>query len=75
MDNKSMDLITTKQQQINFIDEKFSLGKSINHLNQMMIEVTKDEINPKTVNAACNCVQQLNNTIDIAIKAARFLSE
>jgi len=40
-----------------------------------MEEVTKDEINPRTVNAACNCVQNLNSTIDMAIKAARYLSE
>lgn len=40
----------------------------------MMTEVTKDEINANTVNAACNCVQNLNLTIKTAMQAARFLS-
>jgi len=41
----------------------------------MMKEVTKNEINPDSVNAACNCVQNLNNTIKTAIQAARYLSD
>jgi len=67
--------IQNKQQQIEFVNEKFALDETVGQLHLMMSEVTKEEISPKTVNAACNCVQQLNNTIDMAIKAAKFLSE
>ncbi len=74
MDNELVE-IKSKQNQVEYISEKFQLGKTVNHLHGLMNEVTKEEINPKTVNAACNCVQQLNATIDMAIKAARFLSE
>ena len=74
MDNETLPA-QTKQQQIDFIDKKFELGKTVNQLHFLMSEVTKETLNYQTVNAACNCVQQLNNTIDMAIKAARFLSE
>jgi DNA-binding CsgD family transcriptional regulator len=60
---------------INFIDQKFQVGNTIQHLHSMMKEVTKEEINPSTVNAACNCVARLNETINTAIQAARFLNE
>jgi hypothetical protein len=40
----------------------------------MMEKVTEKEISPDTVNAACNCVQNLNLTIKTAIQAARFLA-
>jgi hypothetical protein len=46
----------------------------VGQLQKMMEEVTKEEINPNTVNAACNCVQNLNLTIKTAMQAARFLS-
>lgn len=65
----------SQEDKIVFIDEKFKVGNTISHLHKMMMEVTKDEINPTTVNAACNCVQSLNETINTAIQAARFLNE
>lgn len=40
----------------------------------MMEQVTKDKVDVFTVNAACNCVQNLNNTIRTAVMAARFLA-
>lgn len=39
-----------------------------------MSEVTKEEVTADTVNAACNCVQNLNLTIKTAMQAAKFLS-
>ena len=74
MGDKELQVIS-KQKQIEYINEKFNLTKTVEQLHLMMKEVTKNEINPRTVNAACNCVAQLNQTIDMAIKAARFLSE
>lgn len=65
----------SQEDKINFIDSKFQVGHTINHLHTMMKEVTKEEINPSTVNAACNCVARLNETINTAIQAARFLNE
>ena len=65
----------SQEEKINFIDEKFQVGNTVSHLHKMMTEVTKAEINPGTVNAACNCVARLNETITTAIQAARFLNE
>lgn len=65
----------SQEDKIVFIDEKFKVGNTITHLHKMMTEVTKEEINPSTVNAACNCVARLNETINTAIQAARFLNE
>lgn len=64
-----------QQEKIKFIDQQFKVGDSINQLHKMMKEVTKDEITPATVNAACNCVARLNETINTAIQAAKFLNE
>ena len=66
--------ITTQREKINFIDEKFRIGESISQLHHMMKEVTKERIDPNSVNAACNCVSRINETINTAIQAARFLS-
>lgn len=63
-----------QRDKINFIDEKFKVGKSIDQLHTMMIEVTKQEMTASNVNAACNCVSRINETINTAIQAARFLS-
>lgn len=45
------------------------------HLRKMMTEVTQKEMTPDTVNAACNCVSNINSTIKTAISAAKFLAE
>ena len=57
------------------ISERFGVVETVRTLQHMMKEVTKNEINPDSVNAACNCVQNLNNTIKTAIQAARYLSD
>ena len=65
----------SQEEKITFIDERFKIGETISQLHGMMKEVTKEEITPNTVNAACNCVARLNETINTAIQAARFLNE
>ena len=65
----------TQKDKIQFIDQQFKVGESITQLHHMMKEVTKQDINPATVNAACNCVARLNETINTAIQAAKFLNE
>ena len=65
----------SKAQSVSFIVEKFSLKKSVNHLHEMMEEVTKKEFTPETVKASCECVGKINEIIDTAINAARFIRE
>ena len=67
--------ITSQQDKIRFIDQQFNIGKTVEQLHHMVTEVTKKEINPATVNAACNCIARLNETVNTAIQAARFLNE
>mgnify|MGYP001765499208 CR=1 FL=1 len=62
-------------EKINFINERFMISSTVEQLHGMMKEVTKKEISPATVNAACNCVARLNETITTAIQAAKFLNE
>ena len=59
---------------VTFVDDKFNVKGTVNHLHKMMKEVTKDQITPDTVNAACNCVSNLNETIKTAMSAARFIN-
>jgi hypothetical protein len=60
---------------IKFIDSQFNISGTMTHLNTMMKEVTKKEITPNTVNAACNCIARMNETINTSIQAARFLND
>ena len=64
-----------RRKDIEYINDTFNLKDAVEHLRFMMKDVTKEEVNARTVNAACNCINQLNQTIDTAIKAARFLRE
>lgn len=64
----------SQRSKINFIDDKFKVGKSIDQLHNMMMEVTSKDMTAQNVNAACNCVSRINETINTAISAARFLS-
>lgn len=82
MDTKSLQTKTEniissvdRRQDIEYINDTFKLKDTVEHLRFMMKDVTKTEVNARTVNAACNCIQQLNQTIDTVIKAARFLRE
>lgn len=65
----------TQEERIKFVNENFGVSKTINQLQSMMTEVVAKDLSPNSVNAACNCVARLNETIDVAIKAARFLNE
>lgn len=65
----------TQRDKVDFIDQKFKVGEAINQMHQLMTKVTEKEITPSTVNAACNCVSRINETIDTAIRAAKFLDE
>lgn len=62
-------------EKIKFIDNQFNISDTMTHLHEMMKEVTKKEISPNTVNAACNCIARMNETINTTILAAKFLNE
>jgi 3-deoxy-D-manno-octulosonate 8-phosphate phosphatase KdsC-like HAD superfamily phosphatase len=64
-----------RRNDIEFINDTFNLKSAVEHLHSMMKGVTSKEVTAQNVNAACHCVHQLNQTIDTAIKAARFLRE
>lgn len=72
--SREIEVADERRRAVRDIDDRFGVGKTVAQLQKMMEEVTKDEINPNTVNAACNCVQNLNLTIKTAMQAARFLS-
>lgn len=57
------------------IDDKFGVGESVKHLQSIMHRVTEKEVTADSVNAACNCVATINNTVRTAIAAAKFLAE
>lgn len=76
MADKNVEVIgTDKQIALREISDRFGVVDTVKTLQHMMKEVTKKEITSDTVNAACNCVQNLNLTIKTAIQAARYLSE
>lgn len=65
----------TKKVALMEISDRFGVVNTVKQLQSMMTEVTKKEVSPDSVNAACNCVQNINLTIKTAIQAARYLSE
>lgn len=76
MADKDVEIVDkSKRAALTDIGDRFGVVDTVRALQGMMKEVTKKEITPDTVNAACNCVQNINLTIKTAIQAARFLSE
>lgn len=76
MADRSIEVISAgKQNALREINDKFGVVETVQTLQHMMKEVTKKEITPESVNAACNCVQNLNLTIKTAIQAAKYLSD
>lgn len=65
----------TQVEKVQFIDQHFKVGEAISHMHHLMKEVTKEKIDQNTVNAACNCIARVNETINTAIQASRFLNE
>lgn len=76
MAKKNIEVIDSQKQiALREISDRFGVVDTVKTLQHMMKEVTKHEVSPDSVNAACNCVQNLNLTIKTAIQAARYLSE
>lgn len=74
-DQSSDEIRNDKAIALREISDRFGVVDTIRTLQGMMTEVTKKEITPDTVNAACNCVQNLNLTIRTAIQVAKYLSD
>lgn len=64
----------SRQLALRDVGQRFGIVSTVSELQRMMKEVTKKEVNSDTVNAACNCVQNINLTVKTAIQAAKFLS-
>lgn len=64
-----------KQGALAEISDRFGVVETVKTLQHMMREVTKEEVTAETVNAACNCVNNLNLTIKTAIQAAKYLAD
>jgi ACT domain-containing protein len=73
-ESQELEVIDERRRAIRDISDQFGVAETVGQLQKMMKEVTREEINANTVNAACNCVQNLNLTIKTAMQAARFLS-
>ena len=65
----------TRMTALNEINDRFGVGDSVRHLRSLMGKVTEKEMSADTVNAACRCVGQINETIKVAIMAAQFMSK
>jgi hypothetical protein len=76
MGDKNVEVIgESKKLALREISDRFGVVDTVRALQRMMNEVTKKEVTPDSVNAACNCVQNLNLTIKTAIQAAKYLSD
>lgn len=76
MSGKNIEVIDSgKQIALREINEQFGVVDTVRTLQKLMKDATAKEINTDSINAACNCVQNLNLTIKTAIQAARYLSE
>ena len=76
MGNTDLEIVDkSRKAALKEVSDRFGVVETVHTLQRMMKEVTKDKITPDTVNAACNCVQNLNLTIKTAIQASRYLSE
>ncbi len=64
-----------RRNDLEYVQEKFDVGSSVELLHKMMKEVTQKEFSSRNVNAACNCIHELNNTINTTIRAAKFLRD
>ncbi len=74
-DKRPVPLDHTKRVALSDIQERFHISDSVKHLQKMMTEVTAKEVTADNVNAACNCVSQINQTIKTAIAAAKFIAD
>jgi len=57
-------------------DQSMSLSTNVAvQLLHLMKEVTKEEVTPQTVNAACNCATQLINLMKLNVRLMELKNE
>ncbi len=61
-----------RRNDLEYVQEKFDVGSSVELLHKMMKEVTQKEFSSRNVNAACNCIHELNNTIKRQLELQNF---
>lgn len=74
-DKTLVPLSDSKRNALSDSNDRYGVGESVRQLQNLMKKVTEKEVTADTVNAACNCAQNINLTIKTAIQAAKFLSE
>lgn len=65
--------VEDKKSDLKYINETFQIGRTVEQIHTMMSEVIRQGYDAKNVNAACNCIQQLNQIINTTISATKFL--
>lgn len=65
----------SNEDNVSFVVDKFKVGDTVDHLYTMMKKATEKDYSPSAINAACNCVCRMNETINTVINAAKFLSQ
>jgi hypothetical protein len=58
--------------------EEFNSKGIVNTLHSLMLNVTKDKCNAETVNAACNCANQITQLLKLhleVVKAKKIFNE
>lgn len=71
--NLKNSIVKINKDSVEFVSEQFKVKESIETLHNNMIEVSKQGFNHNNVNAACNCARAINETINTAINAAKFI--
>lgn len=49
-------------------DNPFITSKIVNNLEALMTKVTSEEINPSTVNAACQCAEKITDLFKLHLE-------
>lgn len=71
--NSKKSLSAVNKDSVEFVNEQFNVKASIETLHNNMTEISKQGFTANNVNAACNCARAINETINTAINAAKFI--
>ena len=53
-------------------DDTFTTKKVVRTLESLMTRVTKEEVTPDTVNAACNCADKITDMLKLHLEVERL---
>lgn len=66
-----MDVIPAKTA-LSEAEEMFNAKSVVGTLERLMNEVTQEEVNSSTVNAACNCAARITDLLRVHLEAKRL---